>query len=68
MDMVCKTLSEPDQYGLQACLQWGEYTFYSDISAHLTFATANQLLAQIAVAFTTVFIIKRVAKLLGIYY
>lgn len=68
MDLVCKSLSQPDQYGLQTCLEWGEYSFYSDISQHLTYATANQLLAGIAVVFATVFIIKRVVNLLGIYY
>lgn len=68
MDMVCKSLSQPDLNGLQVCLEWGQYqSAWAEIAPHLTYSTANAYLGAIAVVFATVFIIRRVVNLLGVY-
>ena len=68
MYSVCKSLSQPDQEGLQTCIEWVEYSFFSELSPYLNFHNANLILASVAVVFATVFIIKRIMNLLGTYY
>ena len=58
---VCKTLSQPNESGLQACLEWQESkSFLPD----LTVQQANELLIAIVACFAVVFIVKQVISLL----
>lgn len=58
---VCKTLSQPNESGLQTCLEWQESkSFLPDLTVH----QANELLIAIVGCFAVVFIIKQVISLL----
>ena len=58
---ACKTLSQPNELGLQTCLEWQEQkTFLPD----LTVQQANEMLIPIVGCFTVVFIVKQVLSLL----
>jgi len=58
---VCKALSQPNESGLQTCLDWQEQKpFLPD----LTVQQANELLIPILACFSVVFIIKQVIRLL----
>ena len=58
---VCKTLSAPDEYGIQTCIEWVEY----QSALTLTAAQRDQLIEWFFVlmlsAFTVV-IIKRIIR------
>ncbi|MCO8060297.1 hypothetical protein [Acinetobacter towneri] len=58
---VCKTLSQPNESGLQTCLEWQEIkSFLPDLTAQ----QANELLIAIVGCFAVVFIVKQVISLL----
>lgn len=58
---VCKTLSPPNESGLQTCLEWQESkSFLPD----LTVQQADQMLVAIVGCFAVVFIVKQVISLL----
>ncbi|HGW3827933.1 MULTISPECIES: hypothetical protein [unclassified Acinetobacter] len=58
---VCKTLSQPNESGLQTCLEWQEIkSFLPD----LTVQQANELLIAIVGCLAVVFIVKQVISLL----
>lgn len=58
---VCKTLSQPNESGLQTCLEWQES---KSLLPDLTVQQANELLIAIVGCFAVVFIIKQVISLL----
>ncbi len=58
---VCKTLSQPNESGLQTCLEWQDIkSFLPD----LTVQQANELLIAIVGCLAVVFIVKQVISLL----
>lgn len=57
---VCKTLSQPNESGLQTCLEWQDFKILPD----LTVQEANELLVAIVGCFAVVFIVKQVISLL----
>ena len=58
---VCKTLSQPNESGLQTCLEWQEIkSFLPDLTAQ----QANELLIAIVGCLAVVFIVKQVISLL----
>ncbi|MDQ8935793.1 hypothetical protein [Acinetobacter rudis] len=58
---ACKTLSQPNESGLQTCLEWQEIkSFLPD----LTVQQANELLIAIVGCLAVVFIVKQVISLL----
>ncbi|OUY05512.1 hypothetical protein [Acinetobacter populi] len=58
---VCKTLSQPNESGLQTCLEWQEQTSFLP---NLTVQQADQMLIAIVGCFAIVFIVKQVLSLL----
>ena len=57
---VCKTLSQPNEIGLQTCLEWHEQEFLPN----LTVEQANEMLVPILACFAIVFIIRQILTLL----
>ena len=58
---VCKTLSQPNESGLQTCVVWQEQ---KPFLPNLTVEQADQMLIAIVGCFAIVFIIKQVQRLL----
>ncbi|MFT0696673.1 hypothetical protein ACDX34_21540 [Acinetobacter bereziniae] len=58
---VCKTLSQPNESGLQTCLKWQEQ---KPFLPNLTVQQADQMLIAIVGCFAIVFIVKQIQRLL----